>query len=276
MTAFGFCVVAALSSQISGRPFTSSCRMGKSLRINRGSSGRLATPKSAGSKSGRNSKDSPTPVLEAGLGSTRFPPGGSMEDPGIAGVSTPGICDDGCASIASDGFVGIDDGRTGTPGGDCTPGTPGSENISLADGKFVATPGYTALRLSDEFSATCGRANGGSGLGTSVPDSGAFLAGAAGIVPRTGCDAGTLGCDFATSGTPGTDAPGTRGNENTSSNPAKCGSAAQGSVRLPFVSPAGEDGAAAKSEPPRGPVGGDEGTAGTPGKEYISAAGGIC
>lgn len=33
MTDCGFCVVAALSSQTSGRPWTSSCRIGKSRRM---------------------------------------------------------------------------------------------------------------------------------------------------------------------------------------------------------------------------------------------------
>ena len=39
---------------------------------------------------------------------------------------------------------------------------------------------------------------------------------------------------------------------------------------------AGDDGAAAKSEPLGGAVGGEEGIAGTPGKENISTAGGNC
>ena len=56
MTALGFCVVAALSSHTSGRPFTCSCRMGKSRRMNCGSNGRAETATS-GTRSGRNSKD---------------------------------------------------------------------------------------------------------------------------------------------------------------------------------------------------------------------------
>lgn len=33
--------------------------------------------------------------------------------------------------------VGIEVGSTGTPGADCTPGTPGNENSSLIDGNDV-------------------------------------------------------------------------------------------------------------------------------------------
>ena len=39
MTALGFCVVAALSSHTSGRPFTRSCRIGKSRRMKCASNG---------------------------------------------------------------------------------------------------------------------------------------------------------------------------------------------------------------------------------------------
>ncbi|MGA9506328.1 MAG: hypothetical protein WBV31_17935 [Terriglobales bacterium] len=96
-----------------------------------------------------------------------------------------------------------------------------------------------------------------------------------GIVPRAGGEGGKLGGGATTSGIPETDAPGTRGKENTSLSPAKCGASAQGSVLPPSALPGGEDGIAARSEPLGGAVGGDAGTAGTPGKEYISAAGGI-
>jgi hypothetical protein len=81
-----------------------------------------------------------------------------------------------------------------------------------------------------------------------------------------------LGCDAVACGTPGTDAPGTRGNENTSLRPAKWGSSVQGSV-LPS---ADDVGTVARSDPLGGAVCGDDGIEGTPGKEYISAAGGIC
>jgi hypothetical protein len=33
--------------------------------------------------------------------------------------------------------VGVEDGSAGTPGADCTPGTPGNENSSLIDGNDV-------------------------------------------------------------------------------------------------------------------------------------------
>jgi hypothetical protein len=87
-----------------------------------------------------------------------------------------------------------------------------------------------------------------------------------------------LGCEACAAGTPGTEAPGTRGKENTSFSPVKWGSAAHGSVRPPAAgSPAvGAAGTAASSAALGGAVGGDKGMAGTPGKEYISAAGGIC
>lgn len=39
------------------------------------------------------------------------------------------------------GDVGNEDGRTGVPGPDCMPGTPGKENNSLAEGIKDATPG---------------------------------------------------------------------------------------------------------------------------------------
>ena len=65
----------------------------------------------------------------------------------------------------------------------------------------------------------------------------------------------------------------------TSFRPAKWGSSAQGSV-LPALegtlgAPTADDGAEARSDPLGGAVGGEAGAAGTPGKEYISAAGGI-
>jgi hypothetical protein len=125
-----------------------------------------------------------------------------------------------------------------------------------------------------------GIANAGSDLGISEVDCGTLVTGApelaGAIAPGTGGDAGMLGCETCAAGTAGTDAPGTRGNENASLNPAKWGSSAHGSVLPAAVLANGEDGIAARSEPLGGPVGGDAGAAGTPGKEYISAAGGIC
>jgi hypothetical protein len=148
MTAFGFWVVAALSSQISGRPLTRSCRMGKSWRINRGSSGRLAMPSSAGARSGLNSTDS-TPGgrevdCDAALSALGLP-----DEPGI-GEATGGVPGNAVGRVrksvsvtefAGTGLAGIDEGRTGKPGGDCTPGTPGKENSSLMVGNFATEPG---------------------------------------------------------------------------------------------------------------------------------------
>ena len=90
MTAFGFCVVAALSSQINCRPWTRSCRIGKSWRINRGSSGRLATPSSAGARSGRNSKDSTPFGRDVDCVGASFRIGSIAGELGIAGRGTPG------------------------------------------------------------------------------------------------------------------------------------------------------------------------------------------
>jgi hypothetical protein len=63
--------------------------------------------------------------------------------PGAEGISllagNPAGVEDGIE-------VGIEVGSTGTPGADCTPGTPGNENSSLidgndVDGNDVAAPG---------------------------------------------------------------------------------------------------------------------------------------
>jgi hypothetical protein len=51
-----------------------------------------------------------------------------------------------------DGAVGIAEGNAGTPGGDCTPGTPGKENKSLNDGSDVAEPGYAGCPVSEKVS----------------------------------------------------------------------------------------------------------------------------
>ena len=84
----------------------------------------------------------------------------------------------------------IDEGRTGTPGGDCAPGTPGNENISLTDGNVEATPGYKAVSASCEPSAAWGTANDGTVAGIAGAGPGKFatgrVGGAAGIVPRAG------------------------------------------------------------------------------------------
>ena len=65
----------------------------------------------------------------------------------------------------------------------------------------------------------------GADFGISGVDCGTLVTGAAelavAVVPGTGRDAGVLGWESCATGTAGTDAPGTRGNENTSLNPAK-------------------------------------------------------
>src|SRR5208337_2796351 len=144
MTAFGFWVVAALSSQISGRPLTRSWRMGKSWRIKRGSSGRLATPSSAGATSGLNSTDS-TPGGRDVVCDVALSVSGKLPDePGI-GAATGGVPGNAVnrvrKSVSVAGFAGIDEGSAGAPGGDWTPGTPGKENSSVMVGNFAAEPG---------------------------------------------------------------------------------------------------------------------------------------
>jgi hypothetical protein len=137
------------------------------------------------------------------------------DDPGIDGSRTPGSGDgiavklvgavEGARSSASVGsFVGSDEGRTGTPGGDCAPGTPGKEYISLTEGNFDTTPGYAAFSKAAKSApasgvASTGGANDGADSGTPGVDCERFVIGATelaeGIVPRTGWDAGMLGCD---------------------------------------------------------------------------------
>src|SRR5208283_2284434 len=113
-------------------------------------------------------------------------------------------------SDSAGGFVGIDAGRTGTPGGDCTPGTPGNENISPTVGNFAAAPGYTAFPASAKSALAPGTANDGADLGVAGVDSGAFVPAAAegddGIASRAGREPGMLGCVACTCGTPGTEA----------------------------------------------------------------------
>jgi hypothetical protein len=71
--------------------------------------------------------------------------------PGAEGISllagNPVGVEDGIEVGVGVGIeVGIEDGSAGTPGADCTPGTPGNENSSLidgndVDGNDVAAPG---------------------------------------------------------------------------------------------------------------------------------------
>jgi hypothetical protein len=90
------------------------------------------------------------------------------------------------SSVSVEGFVGTDEGKTGTPGGDCAPGTPGKENISLTVGNFAAVPGYTAFSASAKSAPPSGTATAGADVRMPAVDSTAFVTGAAGIVPRTG------------------------------------------------------------------------------------------
>jgi hypothetical protein len=53
---------------------------------------------------------------------------------GLAAVKVVGVA----GSRSSGNFVGGDEGRSGIPGGDCAPGTPGNEVISLTAGKLGA------------------------------------------------------------------------------------------------------------------------------------------
>jgi hypothetical protein len=93
------------------------------------------------------------------------------------------------------------------------------------DGKLVGAVYWAAGFTVEKSSADSGLENEGADLGMAGADSEALAVGSdrgtAGIVPSTASDAGKVGCDTAASGTPGTDAPGTRGKENTSLRPAK-------------------------------------------------------
>src|ERR1700727_1767139 len=224
-----------------------SCRIGKSWRISRGSRGRFDVPRS-GTTSGRKSPASISCGKEPARG--RSPSGSEMlpDAPGTAGRAIVGswavLAEEpasgaGSARIsASVGvFVGAEEGSTGIPGGDCAPGAPGKENISLTDGNFGAVTPYTDRPASTESSATGATAGNGA---ESAPDndSVAFVGrvtGLAGIVLEDGCDAGTHGGVTRTSGAPGTEAPGARGNEYASLCPGKLGAAAHGSVLPPVA-----------------------------------------
>src|ERR1035438_901645 len=129
MTAFGFCVVAALSSHTRGRPLTCSWRIGKSRRMNCGSNGR-AGKATSGTRPGRNPKD---PRLSGGaaVAEAFSPPETYGDAPGTAGAEA--------VSGRAGKLLGGDDGIPGPPGTDCTPGipakgTPGNENIPAIPG----------------------------------------------------------------------------------------------------------------------------------------------
>src|ERR1700723_2221001 len=141
MTALGFCVVAALSSQTSGRPCTRVSRIGKSRRMSLASSGRLEAPRSCGTTSGRNS-NAPSPEVTDLVSAGFFVPRGVISVPVIlpeAGTFGSGVALRRSASV--DGIAGVEQGNPGIAGADCTPGTPGKENKSLNDGSDVAAPG---------------------------------------------------------------------------------------------------------------------------------------
>src|SRR5580698_5816461 len=149
MTAFGFWVVAALSSQISGRPCTRSSRIGKSRRRSLASSGRLASPRSCGTTSGRNSNASSCEIADVVSRTFWVPWGVPISAPARlpeAGTFGSALALPRSASVG--GTPGVEEGNPGTAGADCTLGTPGKENKSLDAGKDVAEPGYAAPPVS--------------------------------------------------------------------------------------------------------------------------------
>ena len=83
----------------------------------------------------------------------------------------PGAVTFGVEARASDSFLGTgggDAGIAGSPGADCTPGTPGNENIALGDGKEVVAPGYRADAASASGSDECGICGDGIAEGAGV------------------------------------------------------------------------------------------------------------
>jgi len=202
-------------------------------------------------------------------------------------------------SFSAGGLVGRDEGRTGTPGGDCAPGTPGKENRPLTEGNEVGEEnGADCSGLADGTSGSLG-AEGATEAGDPVGTVGPGARNA-GIVPGPPCVVGIAGGTVGGWGPPGTDIPGTRGKENISVAPGIVGAATHGSFLDgpvfepsravaddpavvgetgipgdPAAAGAGEAESATRSAPLGGAVGGEEGKAGTPGREYISVAGGI-
>src|ERR1700733_2512944 len=193
--------------------------MGKSWRISRGSKGRFVTPKS-GTTSGRNSTGSLASEWRAADSPA---PGDFVAPPGVVGCETCGKCgvsaDDPAIagsepdSLSEAALVGTDDGNTGTPGGDWAPGTPGNEKRLLTEGNDIgdengADCSGTAAGIvgtaGTEGTSDTGRAD--AVLGCSAGDD-------AGRVPLSLCVVAAAGDINAGSGLPGTDTPGTRGNE---------------------------------------------------------------
>src|ERR1700681_3345850 len=219
MTALGFCVVAALSSHTSGRPFTCSCRMGKSRRMNCGSNGRVDTATS-GTKSGRNSKDE---MLSGGAAvGGAFSPAGTNE-------GVPGTVGSEAASGRARRLLGGDDGIPGAPGIDCMPGTPGRENIPAASGNDGVTASGAALSKSRKY-AEKSREGAGDPAGTPGAKAGS-LPSDAGIARSSASLRGAPRADAGIPGIPGKGcAPGTPGKEKASFSEGRDGEAFSGEV----------------------------------------------
>src|SRR6266478_3500103 len=220
MTALGFCVVAALSSHTSGRPFTCSCRMGKSRRMNCGSNGRAETATS-GTRSGRNSKDAMLSGGAAAAGAFS-PPGTNDDAPGTVGTEA--------ASGRARTLLGGADGIPGTPGIDCMPGTPGRENIPATSGNDGVRASGAALSKSRKYAEKSSEGNDdpagtlGAKPGTLPSD--------AGIARSSASLSAAPGADAGIPGIPGKGcAPGTPGKENASCSEGNDGEAFSGEVR---------------------------------------------
>ena len=121
-------MVAALSSQVKGRPCTRSCRIGKSRRTSSGSSGRLAISIS-GTTSGAKSET-------GGFDCKKFRSPSGLRESGVPGTgprtAVPRV------SFCSGNLVGGAAAEIGKAGGDSVPGPPGRENNSGVDGKITS------------------------------------------------------------------------------------------------------------------------------------------
>jgi hypothetical protein len=150
--------------------------------------------------------------------------GVSADDPASAGVVLSSLSEGAC--------VGTDDGSTGAPGGDCAPGTAGNENRLFTDGnEGDEENGADCSGPSDgitgpsgtEGTADAGRAEDGFGSLVNEP-------GRASLTP---CVVGASGEIKGGSGLPGSETPGTRGNEYISRAAGIVGPALNGSVLDP-------------------------------------------
>src|SRR6266853_3958924 len=224
MTALGFCVVAALSSHTSGRPFTCSCRMGKSRRMNCGLNGRADTATS-GTRSGRNSKDA---ILSGGaaVAGAPSPPGTNDDIPGTVGTEA--------ASGRAGKLLGGDDGIPGAPGIDCMPGTPGRENTPATSGNDGVTASGAALSKSRKYAEKSSEGNDDPAgtLGAKPGTKPGTLPSDAGIARSSASVSAAPGADAGIPGIPGRGcAPGTPGKENASFSEGNDGEAFSGEVR---------------------------------------------